>query len=188
MLELVRRSGDVVGTPRAVIVYANDIFEYEMCLDGDKFRHVPWYMRAAEKITEPGEILGAFVRVVYKAGGGDVYFHPIQKIHERRERSKAKDAGPWKTDYEAMVLKTAVRAAFPWLPMSIEDRERVEVGDERVVNIDPETMRITSYATDDDDTRGAIIEVDGDQVNTETGEVVADGADMGRPFGAQGSN
>jgi recombination protein RecT len=183
-LELVRRSGEVIGTPAARLVYENDIFELEYGMEEDTFRHVPWFMRAKDGITEPGEILGAYVRARYVKGGGDIYFQPIQKIEERRERSKAKNNGPWKTDYEAMVLKTAVRAAFPWLPMSIEDRETFEAGDERVVNIDPETLQITSHATEDDDHRGQVIEVDPTtgEITNEAPPEAAAAEDEGRPF------
>lgn len=186
-LELVRRSGEVVGTPAARIVYSNDIFELVYGMEEDTFKHIPWYMRSKEGITEPGEIIGAYVRARYVKGGGDIYFQPIQKIMERRERSKAKDSGPWKTDFEAMVLKTAVRAAFPWLPMSIEDRESFETGDERVINIDPDTLQITSHATEDDDPRGQTIEVEPSTGEVESEKEAASGDDDSRPF-AQDSN
>lgn len=171
-LDLVRRSGEVIGTPAARIVYANDIFVLEYGMTEDTFRHVPWYMRSEDGITEPGEKIGAYVRVRYVRGGGDVYFLPKAKILERRERSMAKNSGPWVTDEEAMWLKTAVRAAFPWLPISIEDRERVEMSDERVVNIDPNTFTLTSTPVEDDDHRPAI------EVDMETGEVIEETANQ----------
>lgn len=44
----------------------------------------------------------------------------LAQIQARRERSPAKDEGPWITDFEAMCLKTAVRAHFKWMPKSTE--------------------------------------------------------------------
>jgi recombination protein RecT len=53
------------------------------------------------------------------AGGGSafevLYRDDVERI---RERSKAKDDGPWRTDYDAMAKKTAIRQLAKYLPMS----------------------------------------------------------------------
>ncbi|MEV8169625.1 recombinase RecT, partial [Microbacterium paraoxydans] len=41
-------------------------------------------------------------------------------VERVRQRSKAKSSGPWRTDYDAMARKTAIRQLFKLLPKSTE--------------------------------------------------------------------
>lgn len=142
MLDLVKRSGQVEGTPTAAIIYENDLFDLFRDNTGEVFNHTPYWLRRDEKQTEPGKMIGAYVYAKYLTGGIKVHAMPIADIEKRRKRSMAKDNGPWKTDYEAMVLKTVVRAAFPWLPVSIEDAARVAEVEGNITNIDPTTLEV----------------------------------------------
>ncbi|MDF1551909.1 MAG: recombinase RecT [Deferrisomatales bacterium] len=166
MLDLVRRSGEVIGTPKARIVYAHDIFRSGFGLEEDDFEHVPYYMRTDEIYSTGGDIRGAYVIARYKEGGADFFYLPLDKILERRERSMAKDSGPWKTDFEAMVLKTVVRAAFTWLPVSIEHQRATADADGNVTRIDPTSLDV--QVTQITHT------VDGEVVDSKTGEVLED--------------
>ena len=47
------------------------------------------------------------------------------EVERIRARSKARDFGPWKTDYIAMAEKTLIRRAARWLPMSVEARAAI---------------------------------------------------------------
>lgn len=142
MLDLVKRSGQVEGTPTAAIIHENDLFDLFRDNTGEVFNHTPYWLRKDSAQTEPGKIIGAYVYAKYLTGGIKVHAMPICDIEKRRKRSMAKDNGPWKTDYEAMVLKTVVRAAFPWLPVSIEDAARVAEVEGNVTNIDPATLEV----------------------------------------------
>lgn len=44
------------------------------------------------------------------------------QVEAIRHRSRAKDNGPWKTDWDAMARKTAIRQLARWLPMSTDLR------------------------------------------------------------------
>lgn len=129
--------------PKARVVYQNDHFLLRYGLEGDVFEHVPWYMREDVTFEDGGKVRGAYVQVRYTAGSGDVWFLPIEAVEKRRQRSKASSDGPWQTDYEAMVLKTAVRTFFPWLPVSIELRSMAVDADDRVTKIDPDLLDVT---------------------------------------------
>ena len=158
LLDLVRRSGEVIGSPRAEIVYENDIFKLERGMESDEFVHVPYYLREDAKHDDGGAIRGAYLHVRYKAGGADVFYMPLEKIEKRRGRSAAKDSGPWQTDYEAMVLKTVVRAHFSWLPVSIEVASKLMAADETVTTIDPTLLEVKT-TTLVEDREGDVIDV-----------------------------
>ena len=158
LLDLVRRSGEVIGSPRAEIVYENDVFKIERGMERDEFVHVPYYLREDAKFEDGGAIRGAYLHVRYKAGGADVFYMPIDKIEKRRGRSAAKDSGPWQTDYEAMVLKTVVRAHFSWLPVSIEVASKLMAADETVTTIDPTLLEVKT-TTLVEDREGDVIDV-----------------------------
>ncbi|HEY8342507.1 MAG TPA: recombinase RecT [Calditerricola sp.] len=116
LIELARRSGQIESIS-ARLVYANDEFEMTFGIQ-DTLRHVPWYMR--DGVSEPGPIRGGYSIARFRDGGYHLHYLPIQVIEQRRKRSRAADEGPWKTDYEAMCLKTVVRDAAKWWPLSAE--------------------------------------------------------------------
>lgn len=121
MLDIVRRSGEVASID-AHVVHEKDEFELEFGLN-PKCKFKP-YMDG-----EPGAIKGAYVQVDFKAENSKplVWYMPKAEIDKHRARSKADKYGdsPWKTDYESMCLKTLVRSAFKWLPVSIEQAQAV---------------------------------------------------------------
>ena len=52
---------------------------------------------------------------------GSVFVHMTkEEVEAVKRRSPAGNKGPWRTDYEAMALKTVVRRSFKWLPVSVE--------------------------------------------------------------------
>lgn len=113
MLNLARRSGDIKSIS-ARAVYEGDLFEYNYGLNED-IKHVPTAKEKSDKT------LTHVYMVVHFLGGGH-YMDVMNKeeVEAIRARSKAKDNGPWKTDYEAMAKKTVIRRAFPYLPVSLE--------------------------------------------------------------------
>lgn len=121
MLDIVRRSGEIASVD-AHIVHEKDVFELEFGLN-PKCRFKP-YMDG-----EPGDVKGAYIQVDFKGENSKplVWYMSKAEIDKHRARSKADKYGdsPWKTDYEAMCLKTVVRTAFKWLPVSIEQAQAV---------------------------------------------------------------
>lgn len=113
MLDLARRSGEIADIS-ARAVYEGDEFDYEFGLD-ERCRHVP----KAEKRT-PDTLTHVYAVCHFKDGGHYLEVMTKAEVEAIRKRSKAKDSGPWVTDYEAMAKKTVVRRAFPYLPVSVE--------------------------------------------------------------------
>ena len=113
MLELARRSGEIASI-EARAVHAGDRFEYEYGFD-EKLRHVP-----ASGKGNNENLTHVYMIARFKDGGH--YFDVMTKeeIEEVRKSSRAKDSGPWVSNYEAMAKKTVIRRAFPYLPISVE--------------------------------------------------------------------
>lgn len=111
MLDLARRSGEV-STIYGHCVYEGDIFEHELGTS-PRIHHVPQH--ESEELTH--------VYAVAKLKGSDEPIFTVltrSEVEKYRARSRAKNFGPWRDDYDAMALKTAVRRLFRWLPKSSE--------------------------------------------------------------------
>jgi len=130
MIDLARRSGQIVSID-ARAVYEGDKFECRLGLDPHIEHEPDW--------SNPNRTMGdklQFVYAVAKLKDGGIQFDVMSRaeIEGIRARSKAGNGGPWKTDYQAMALKTVVRRLFKFLPVSIEMQtavgldERAEMG------------------------------------------------------------
>lgn len=96
----------------AQIVYERDHLEYEYGLE-PRLVHRP-------SLTDRGRPI-AYYAVASMTNGGSAFVVLAPEDVERiRQRSKAKDDGPWQTDYDAMAKKTAIRQLFKILPKSAE--------------------------------------------------------------------
>ncbi|HEX2676202.1 MAG TPA: recombinase RecT [Polyangiales bacterium] len=115
-IELARRSG-MVSSIYAYAVRDGDAFEYELGLE-PTLKHKPSEAedREKKKITH--------VYAVAKMRDSDERVFVVltrAQIEARRLRGASASADtPWDTDYEAMALKSAVRALWKWLPKSAE--------------------------------------------------------------------
>lgn len=125
MIDMARRSGQV-STIVARAVHEGDEFAYRYGLDDD-LKHVP--------TAEPGELTHVYAIAKFKDGG--VVFVVLSKaevetFHKRSPSANA-STSPWKSDYEAMAKKTAIRRLFPFLPVTAEFAQAFSVSDERPV-------------------------------------------------------
>ncbi|AGP51613.1 recombinase RecT [Streptomyces rapamycinicus] len=94
-------------------VSEGDDFEYEYGL-APVLRHKPARGSAKGQPTH-------YYAVARLANGGSAFVVlDVDDIEAIRKRSKAKDFGPWATDYDAMARKTCVRQLFKLLPKSAE--------------------------------------------------------------------
>jgi recombination protein RecT len=115
-IELARRSG-LVSNIYAYAVRDGDAFEYELGLD-PKLKHKP--SEAEDRETRK---LTHVYAVAKMRDSGEAMFVVLTfaQVEMRRKRGASPNADtPWDTDYEAMALKSAVRALWKWLPKSAE--------------------------------------------------------------------
>jgi len=94
---------------RSFSVHENDFFEYE---EGASPRLVH---RPALK--DRGKTVGAYAVASMTDGTVEFKFMNLSEINEHRDRSKAKNNGPWKTDTSAMERKTVLRVLLNSLPL-----------------------------------------------------------------------
>ena len=111
LVELVRNSGEIADI-HADVVYNNDTFEYSFGSDA-KLIHKP-------AVKDRGEPIAAYSFVRLKDGSSSYEVMNNDEINAIRQRSKAKDSGPWRTDWAEMAKKTVFRRHSKWLPLSAE--------------------------------------------------------------------
>lgn len=136
MIHLARNSG-TLRSIEAREVREGDFFEYEFGLD-PKLRHKP----ARGDRGDPVEYYGV---AHFRDGGHYFEVLPVSEVERYRQRSAAKDSGPWQTDYTAMARKTVIRRMAPYLPLSAEAARAIEA-DEGVVSglpVDDTDVQVT---------------------------------------------
>jgi recombination protein RecT len=140
-MDLARRSGSVRAI-YAYPVYQGDTFAYELGLE-PTVKHTPGTGPRDPKLL-------THVYAVAKLADGEPVFTvlTIAEVERYRDRSRAKNNGPWVTDYEAMALKTAIRRLFRWLPKSAEMAvasavdEALDSGRNQLGTADPEVIAL----------------------------------------------
>ncbi|MFM9368091.1 recombinase RecT [Streptomyces sp. Da 82-17] len=93
-------------------VHEGDEFDYEYGLT-PVLRHRP-------ALTNRGAVTGYYAVARLTNGGSAFVVLSVEDVEAIRKRSKAKDGGPWATDYDAMARKTCIRQLFKLLPKSAE--------------------------------------------------------------------
>ncbi len=121
LAELIRRSGEV-SYLRADIVCENDVFDYQFGSGA--------FLKHKHARDGRGKIVEVYSFVELKDGSVDFDVMGIEEVETVRTRSRAKDNGPWVTDFPEMAKKTVFRRHSKWLPLSPELREKIEKDDE----------------------------------------------------------
>jgi recombination protein RecT len=127
LVDLARRSGDV-STVEARAVFEGDAFEYTLGLT-PRLVHTPCGETAPDKLTH----VYAIMRM--RDGGQQFDVMNRTEVETIRNRSRAKGAGPWVTDYAEMARKTVLRRLCKLAPMSIEAQKAVTLDEMADANI-----------------------------------------------------
>lgn len=139
------------------VVRANDRFEYAPGRDARPVHEVDWW-------TDRGDMVGVYAYAVMKDGATSkvvvLNAAAIEKYRAASDSAKS-EYSPWNKWPEPMWMKTAARQLGKWIPTSAE----------KVVDGHPSRPRIDVTNEDFDDDRVAVI--DGEVVNTATGEVTS---------------
>lgn len=137
---LIDRSRAVLDLhPRAV--YTCDDFDFEYG-SNPRVSHRPWNHPKVDR-PEPGPFWGAYSVARLRGGGLQIEVMEKAEIDAHRARSKAKDNGPWVTDYVPMALKTTIRKISKYLPKAsfemaraLELDEQADMGVTQIFDVD----------------------------------------------------
>lgn len=162
LIDLAWRSGQLKSI-EAREVCANDTFDFAYGLE-PKLEH------RVNLEGERGHVI-AFYGVAHFKDGGH-YFLVMSKadVEKHRKRSKAKDSGPWITDYDAMGRKTVIRAMAPFLPLTIEVMRDMALDGSVSTGAALDNLTVEEQAPEDDGIVDAEVVADGN------GEIVDDGS------------
>lgn len=135
IIELARRTGRVAGLSSEIVWDAD---EYVPPWRDEKGLH---YLHRPGPQEKRKTRLG--VLVAWKEMPGRIAMAldvPLSRIERARKASQAaaKGSGPWTTDEDAMWRKTGIRAARPFLPLTVEMARAVTMDGARVIGVDVE--------------------------------------------------
>ncbi|MDL5055920.1 recombinase RecT [Geitlerinema calcuttense] len=122
LIELARRSGNIARIESRV-VYERDTFNVEYGLD-QKLSHTPCMT------GDRGAMTCVYAVAELTDGSRQIEVMTMEEVDAIRSRSKAKDNGPWKTDYPEMARKTVIRRIAKYLPLSTELEKAFEADDQ----------------------------------------------------------
>lgn len=136
-IDLARRSGQL----RSIVaraVHERDQFEFAFGTE-ETLRHRPCLDAA------PGPAI-AYYGIARLQDGDPIHLVLSPTDVERfrlRSMSGASDDtnSPWRTDYDAMAMKTVIRRMVPWLPLSVEAARAIET-DEHVIEWDGSSANV----------------------------------------------
>jgi recombination protein RecT len=140
IVKLCRRSGEIANII-AEAVHEKDEFSYE---DGVVHHKIDF------RLADRGPTYAWYVKVVFKDGTIQTKVMGKADVEAIRSRSRAKDSGPWVTDYDAMALKSTFKQLSKWLPMAYEPLDKAiqyDNEDERgPIDVTPKPSRFDATA------------------------------------------
>lgn len=135
LIELARRSGQI-ETISARVVREKDYFEFQYG-DDEKIVHRP-FQGAEEDAGNP-----TYVYAIAKMKGGGIQREVMSVAQVERVRERKKSDNPvWKTDWEEMARKTAVRRLAKYLPLTPEMAAAIEADDTQYKGESQESWRV----------------------------------------------
>lgn len=127
-IQLAFRSDMLAGAPDVGVICDNDEFAWTQGFKSE-FEVRPNIRNGR------GQVLAAFCVTEYRNGAKTVVVMTREEIEGIRARSKAKDKGPWVSDWEEMAKKTVVRRASKTWPMT-SDLARAQEAEEEADRMD----------------------------------------------------
>lgn len=111
-IAMARRSGEILSVA-AHGVYDKDEFDMQLG-DQPHIKHKPFLG------GDRGKLTAVYSVAEFRDGGKHTDFMTIADVDKIKNRSRAKNDGPWATDYDEMAKKTVVRRASKYWPLCID--------------------------------------------------------------------
>ena len=139
LVTLARRSG-MLKEIDARVVHENDSILVRFGID-KTIEHFPTLT------GDPGKPIAVYA--IFHLEGGGIQFDvmTIAEINAIRARSKAKESGPWVTDFEEMAKKTVIKRGLKLVPLSVELAEALEADNKVEFDLDIDTPPSLPFVT-----------------------------------------
>ena len=103
-----------------------DTIEVGAVFEGDEYQPVKGSAPHVRHVPNPlvprteATLIAVYVVCTFPSGRQTVWELNKQQVQAVRQRSKASASGPWRTDFVPMAIKTCIRSAAKYLPISAE--------------------------------------------------------------------
>lgn len=142
LVKLALQSGEISNI-HADVICENDIFSY------DKGRIA---VHQIDFKKPRGKVYAVYALANFKDGTEKAEVMHLDEVESIRNRSRAGQSGPWKTDYNEMAKKTALRRLSKWLPLSPDIHDRITAEDAQTVQETKQEMPSPGFMdTDEED-------------------------------------
>lgn len=130
LVELARRSGEIAAIDAAIVRQA-DRFHVRRGTE-PAIDHVPDMEAAspADPADETNPVTHVYAVARLRNGQRQFDVMTRDEVERIRGRSRAGNAGPWRTDWHEMAKKTVLRRLSKTLPLTVEVRALIEMEDE----------------------------------------------------------
>ena len=127
-----------IASIRSEIVCENDQFKWH---NGHIDHTIDW-------LKPRGEMVAVYAVALWKDGHEDSAVLTKAECDATRARSRAKDSGPWVTDYNEMCRKTSVRRLAKYLPLSPAAVAAIDADDEQSFDLNQPALSAIPHAAD----------------------------------------
>lgn len=148
MMTLARRSG-LITTIDANVVRDGDVFEWEYGLV-PVFRHKP-IGDQSKPVTH------AWALARFRDGGHQLSVMTLGELEAIRNRSRARDSGPWKSDTAEMQKKTVLRRLCKYLPLDVQAAELIDAADRAEFGFDLPDQDAQAHPESENKTAPAVL-------------------------------
>jgi recombination protein RecT len=121
LLTLAQNSDRIIGVAAGVVHEKDPVWEWDEGSDA----HVRFQRSLGE---ERGEPIAAFASLKTSGGGNivRVMSHAEVETHRKRFSKDKRDMAAWSTDWDEMAMKTVLKKACKWAPVSTETSRAME--------------------------------------------------------------
>jgi len=135
LMDLALRHPDVASFHVPQVVYEKDTYEYA---EGQHptLTHKPWLG------ADRGEIVAFYVVATLANGERPFKWMSLEDVIKVRDKVANWDKKPWKTDFPAMGLKTAVRRLCKWLPATPELQMAVTIDEQAEAGLPQSVLKL----------------------------------------------
>lgn len=174
LIALAHRSGQIKSLS-ARKVHANDHFSVEYGVD-ENLVHRP-------ATGDRGEVVGYYAVVKFLPQGHSFYYLTKAEAEVYRDRYAMSQKGPWKTEFDAMAMKTCIRQLSKMMPKGTDLATALDADDSVRVDIDPNSRpEYVSVHPEPNEPQQTTSVIDQDGQNVSAAAPDAD-TDPGAPWG-----